>query len=302
MTQTRGHYSERNSPKVSVGLPVYNGEKYLRQTIESVLKQTWTDYELIISDNNSSDTTGIICEEYAKKDWRIKYLRSIELSPAPENFNKVLQEARGKYFIWVAADDVWDPRYIEELVRVLDTDQNCVGANGWVCFIDESGSSVRRPVLNEDWEHNSVYRRLESLASFQPGVNLYLYSLYRTVELQAIGVRCYRSHPFRVRFLEFPTLFAVAAKGKVRASPQARFYYRIHPDQDSHRHETFPMALFLEWRLLTSIVPSVRKGTGSLGEALFALCVAVRARAGLVLQFGFQKARDLVSSRGLGSA
>ena len=95
------------APRLSVGLPVYNGENYLAESIEALLGQTYEDFELIISDNASTDSTADICRRYAKQDSRIRYIRqprNIGLSP---NHNFVLQEARGELFKWAAADDLY---------------------------------------------------------------------------------------------------------------------------------------------------------------------------------------------------
>lgn len=112
-------------PAVSVGLPVYNGEKYLKTALDSLLNQTFTDFELIISDNASTDGTGEICQEYAKKDDRIRYvLQSGNIGPLA-NFQFVLTEAQGKYFMWAAHDDSWDLTFLELTVAKLESDEQC---------------------------------------------------------------------------------------------------------------------------------------------------------------------------------
>jgi glycosyltransferase involved in cell wall biosynthesis len=91
--------------KVSIGMPVYNAEKSIRRALDSILNQTFTDFELIISDNASTDATEAICREYAKTDDRISYLRQPKNCGAPTNFNRVLHKACGEYFMWAACDD-----------------------------------------------------------------------------------------------------------------------------------------------------------------------------------------------------
>lgn len=113
-------------PKLSIGLPVYNGEEYLRQAIDSILQQTFTDYELIISDNASVDGTAQICADYARKDARVRYYRQERNIGAAENFNTVFERARGSYFKWAAHDDVLDPEFLEKCVQVLDSDPSVV--------------------------------------------------------------------------------------------------------------------------------------------------------------------------------
>jgi glycosyltransferase involved in cell wall biosynthesis len=104
---------EKKVPKVSIGMPVYNGEPFIREALDSLLAQTFTDFELIISDNASTDGTEAICREYAAKDDRIRYVRQPENRGALANFQFVLDEAVGEYFMWAAADDIRAPDCLE---------------------------------------------------------------------------------------------------------------------------------------------------------------------------------------------
>jgi len=113
-----------NSPKVSIGMPVYNGEAFIREALDSLLAQTFTDFELIISDNASTDGTEAICREYAAKDARIRYVRQAENRGGIPNFQFVLDEAVGEYFMWAAADDVWLPNFIQHCRLLLDEDRS----------------------------------------------------------------------------------------------------------------------------------------------------------------------------------
>lgn len=98
---------------VSIGMPVYNAASCIRESLESLLGQSYKNFELIISDNASTDNTEKICRSYAKKDKRIRYIRQKENIGAVNNFNFVLKEAQGKYFMWAADDDLWDRNYIK---------------------------------------------------------------------------------------------------------------------------------------------------------------------------------------------
>ena len=93
-------------PRVTIGLPVYNGENYLAEAIDSILGQTFTDFELIISDNASTDRTEEICRRYAAEDDRIRYFRHDRNRGASPNYNFTVEKARGEYFKWAAHDDV----------------------------------------------------------------------------------------------------------------------------------------------------------------------------------------------------
>jgi glycosyltransferase involved in cell wall biosynthesis len=128
--------------KVSLGLPVYNGERFVKHAIQSVLDQTFTDFELIISDNASTDNTPDICEEFARKDSRVRYFRQEINIGAKANFNRVFEYSRGEYFKWVAADDVCGPRYLELTVGRLDADPTAVLAHTISRTINGKGEIV----------------------------------------------------------------------------------------------------------------------------------------------------------------
>lgn len=109
-------------PRVSVGMPVYNGARYLPGAVEAFLAQTFEDFELIISDNASTDRTAEIAAGFAARDPRIRYFRQSKNIGGAANFAFVLSEARGDYFQWAAHDDLWRPFWLERAVDALDAD------------------------------------------------------------------------------------------------------------------------------------------------------------------------------------
>lgn len=129
-------------PRVTIGMPVYNGERFIVETLESILAQTFKDFELVISDNGSTDTTEEICRRYAAKDTRIRYYRETVNKGATWNYNRVVELARGEYFKWAAHDDLITPDYIAKCVDVLDRDPGVVLACSDDQDIDEDGNHV----------------------------------------------------------------------------------------------------------------------------------------------------------------
>lgn len=129
-------------PRVSVGLAVFNGEKYVEEALDSVLAQTYTNFELIISDNASTDRTAQICDAYAAKDHRIRYYRNEKNLGAARNFNRVFELSSGEYFKLIAHDDVIAPEYIRKCVSVLDSDPSFVLCYTKAGRIDEHGTLV----------------------------------------------------------------------------------------------------------------------------------------------------------------
>lgn len=111
-----------NIPKISIGMPVYNGEKYIRDALDSLLNQTFTNFELIISDNASSDETERICRDYLDIDPRITYYRQTENIGASANFDFVLSKAKSSYFMWAAHDDLWEPEFLRCGLDLLENE------------------------------------------------------------------------------------------------------------------------------------------------------------------------------------
>ncbi len=117
---------ETKTPKISIGLPVYNGEKFIEKKLKSILDQTFKDFELIISNNSSTDNTARICKKYTLLDKRIKlFTQKINIG-AVENFNFVIDKANGEYFLWSAVDDLLLPTFLEKNLKVLETNPNVV--------------------------------------------------------------------------------------------------------------------------------------------------------------------------------
>lgn len=119
---TMHNHANRASPTISIGMPIHNGAWCMRPAIDSVLAQVRGDFELVISDNASTDETGAIAREYAERDSRIRYLRQPTNIGPSANFRQVLEQATAPYFAWLAADDRWEPGFLQALVPVLEAD------------------------------------------------------------------------------------------------------------------------------------------------------------------------------------
>jgi len=132
-------------PKVSIGLPVYNGEPHLRHAIESLLSQDYANFELIISDNASTDGTFDLCRTFAERDNRIRLYRNDTNIGAAANFNRVFELAGGPYFSWAAHDDLVHPTYVSKCVRVLEENPDIMLCSADITFIDERGAIIDYP-------------------------------------------------------------------------------------------------------------------------------------------------------------
>ncbi|MCI0427260.1 MAG: glycosyltransferase family 2 protein, partial [Nitrospiraceae bacterium] len=128
--------------KVTLGLPVYNGENYLVAAIESILSQTFSHFELIISDNGSQDGTQSICQKYAAQDPRIRYIRHDTNRGAAANFNYCVELATGEYFKWAAHDDIMEPTFLQKCVDQLDSDPELILCHTVTELIDANGDHL----------------------------------------------------------------------------------------------------------------------------------------------------------------
>jgi glycosyltransferase involved in cell wall biosynthesis len=150
-----------HKPRVTIGLPVFNGENYVAEAIDSLLAQTYSDFELIISDNASADRTEEICRAYASKDRRILYLRNETNMGAARNFNQTVELAGGEYFKWAAHDDLCAPELIERCVDVLDRDPSIVLCYALSGAIDKHGDRVpdfdAKPTLGSPKPHERFF-------------------------------------------------------------------------------------------------------------------------------------------------
>jgi len=186
---------ETQVPKVSVGMPVYNGENFIREALDSLLAQTFTDFELIISDNASTDRTEAICREYAAKDVRIRYERQGENRGAIANFKFVLDEAQGEYFMWAAADDKWDKEWIEKLLKNIRG--NTAISFGHVVSISENDEIIK----TYKYRPYSRIRIIRLIQFFIRESSIYgkpnlIYSIFKTNFLKRYKMRIYNNATF----------------------------------------------------------------------------------------------------------
>jgi glycosyltransferase involved in cell wall biosynthesis len=210
-------------PKVSIGLPVYNGEKYLRLAVESLLQQDYPDFELIISDNCSTDSTAEICKFYAQKDSRVRYYRNEKNLGATRNFNYVFELARGQYFKWAAYDDECKPSMLRRCVETLDqapksvmlvyARSEIIDGTGHVCGLVPDRANIRltKPYL----------RMAKLLFSFHFGPAQY--GLFRTETLRQV-------RPIGTIAADRVMLAEVAMRSEIWEVPEVLFRLRLHPE------------------------------------------------------------------------
>jgi glycosyltransferase involved in cell wall biosynthesis len=133
----------KSQPKLTIGLPVYNGERFLQQSLDSLLNQTFGDFELIICDNASTDNTEAICRDYAAKDSRIIYYRNPSNIGCACNFNRVFQLSQTEYFKWAAYDDLHAPNFLSQCMEFLEENPDYILCNSHTYLIDENSNCLQ---------------------------------------------------------------------------------------------------------------------------------------------------------------
>ena len=228
----------QNIPHVSVGMPVYNGERFVAQAVESILSQTFRDIELIISDNASTDATERICREYAERDSRIRYYRSEQNRGAAWNHNRVVELARGEYFRWQCHDDCCDPTFIEKCLAGIRGDPSVVLCYPRFVRVDEQGRRLgvksSRVVGNAEphMRHRSLIYRRDSCEE--------IYGIARTDVVGKTSLIGPYSNS------DDTLLAELILQGGFREVPEPLFFYRIHPAQSTaaYPNRTDRMAWF----------------------------------------------------------
>jgi len=147
-------------------MPVYNDKAFLVQALDSLLNQSYSNFELIISDDCSSDGSEEICREYAKKDPRIKFIRQEKNIGISRNMIFLLKQAKGDFFMWAANDDLWHKDFIKHLRNILVNDESKVSAFCSMYFIDEQNNQLTSPPPRAtDYSGSSAHVRLKKLVT-----------------------------------------------------------------------------------------------------------------------------------------
>jgi glycosyltransferase involved in cell wall biosynthesis len=211
-------------PLVTVGLPVYNGQNYLESALDGLLAQTFTDFELIISDNASTDRTERICREYAARDPRIRYFRRPRNVGVVLNHNALVPVARGRYFKWAGHDDVYEPDLLARCVEGLEADPSAVLANVWDGVVDDCGRRTALPYRLRT-EDSAAHVRFRSVLREDGGNDFY--GMFRTDVIRRMRPQGTYLHMDRVLVAE------ASLMGRFHEIPDVLYYRRDHPERAS---------------------------------------------------------------------
>ncbi|GAA4873795.1 glycosyltransferase family 2 protein [Pseudonocardia benzenivorans] len=220
----------RSTPRLSIGLPVYNGEDYLAESLDALLGQTFTDFELIISDNASTDGTEQIGRQYAARDERVRYVRQPRNLGAIPNHNLLVDLARGELFKWASHDDLYARTLLERCIAELDAHPDAVLCHAWQGIIDEHGRVVQEfdyPLATD------AVRPSDRFASvlFTVGGDDF-YAVMRTDDLRRTPLNGSYHHSDRTIIAELALL------GRFLQVPEILFFRRDHPGRAERARPT----------------------------------------------------------------
>jgi glycosyltransferase involved in cell wall biosynthesis len=251
-------------PTVSIGLPVHNGATFVAEAIESILAQSFADFELVVSDNASTDCTPEICRGYAAADRRIRFYRQETNIGAAPNFNLVFHRSSGKYFKWAAHDDLIHPSYLEACLAVLEAQPDAVLCQSLVEIVDRDHGE------REVYDHTAFgsarpapSKRLAARLRARPCTDIF--GLIRREALQDTALIADHVGADRTLLIE------LALRGRFAAVPQVLFFNRDHPDRFTRQLKSMraqaawfapdqPAPNYLRtWKLYTTSLRLVRR-------------------------------------------
>ena len=211
-------------PVVSICLPVYNGERYVRSAIASILEQTYEDFELIITDNASTDGTGEICRNAAARDSRVRYYRSEVNRGLAWNHNRAIDLARGLYVVWIGHDDLISTCYISRCVDALEEDAGAVLAYTGFNYIDAEGSLIKRADIENPASSDRPSERFAGVL-YEKGCH----PIYGVMRIEILKqTRLHQGFANSDQTL----LAEMGLRGAFKLVPERHFLKRLHPEQN----------------------------------------------------------------------
>lgn len=236
--------SRSGSPRVTIGMPVRNGREFVREALESLLAQDFGDFELLLSDNASTDGTADAATEVARGDDRVSVVRHERATAAEVNFNSLLPRAGGGYFLWAACDDRWEPTFIGRMVRTLDADADCAVA--FSAFDNVSNDGTRTVRVFPPQPEFAARDRMERLSAFisadeRAGKANLIYGMYRRKPLLAAGgIRAWGLGNWGADML---SVFRMLSTGRVGWADDVLFHKRLSRKEEAVRAATTPVPL-----------------------------------------------------------
>ncbi|HWM01787.1 MAG TPA: glycosyltransferase family 2 protein [Actinophytocola sp.] len=218
------------TPRLTIGLPVYNGEEYLAESLDALLGQSYEDFELVITDNASTDGTEAICRRYAKRDSRISYERLPRNIGAGPNHNYAFAKARGELFKWASHDDLYGRELLQRCVEALDERPEMILAHSWNATIDNNGAVIEPYDYQLATDSPSAAERFRALLHAPGGDDFY--GVMRTDMLRQVRPHDSYHHADRTFVME------IAMHGPFYQVPELLYFRRDHPTRAERANPT----------------------------------------------------------------
>lgn len=258
-------------PKISLGMPVYNGKNYIEQAICSILDQTYSDFEIIISDNASGDGTEDICRYYSGIDNRVRYFRNDTNIGAAKNFNRTVLLAKGKFFKWAAHDDILAPDYLKKCLQVLEQDDSLILCFPMTIIVNQYGDPIRKYEISmKNISSERVDMRFRDLVLINHW-GIEIFGLMRKDYIKATNLLATYPGSDRTFMAE------LSLKGRFYEIPEYLFYSRDHSERSIRTGTVRSRAgwwdtrnanriVFPQWRLFLELIRCVNAAPLAGGE------------------------------------
>ncbi|MEM7207240.1 MAG: glycosyltransferase family 2 protein [Pseudomonadota bacterium] len=230
---------KNNTKILTIGIPVYNGERYVANAISSLLNQTFEDFDLIISDNASTDRTESICRDFMQQDGRVKYHRQEYNRGAYWNFNYLFNQSDSKYFKWAAADDVCGERYLQNCIDALESDPAITCCHSRTASIDAAG--VELPDVPDPTDGDKI--QLPGQRRYDASSDIVHLRFHDVLLVTGWGVRLWGVFPRRYLGktglmrpfygAEKLMMAELASQGHFHDVPDVQFFHRVHSEATS---------------------------------------------------------------------
>jgi glycosyltransferase involved in cell wall biosynthesis len=299
-TVERQTAATQGGPRVSIGLPVWNGEDFLPKALDSLLGQTFSDFELIISDNASTDATQAICLAYGERERRIRYYRNETNLGLQANTQKVLDLATAPLFMWACHDDEWDPTYLAKMVEQLDRDSSLVLAGSNAASIDERGTLRTFYDIHRVYVLDADYERARRMISEHPqgGHAFLIVAVMRTHVAQRLSLADFNaiSNLNRGKYAwDKRALFRLLFEGRFWVSNETMYYHRDVNDAWWGRRRPADTSLRAKLHRATQHSLDLHDYFGTLRRIVLGSRLTPGQKTSLVAISGLQEIRYLVA-------
>jgi len=234
-------YQNCRNPRVSIGVPVFNGENYLKEALNSILSQKYQNFEIIIVDNASTDNTQQICQYYANKDDRIHYYRNKKNIGATLNFIKVFKLAKGEYFKWAAYDDVLFPDFLLKCVNILDQDPSIILCHSRTGRINEHGEVLGYYKFENKINSRKPHERFGAIINDLYNSWVLIFGVIRTDSLKISRLFGNFVGADKILVAELGLI------GRMYEIPECLFYRRTHKQAYTETKRTQDSSTKLRW-------------------------------------------------------